>query len=94
MCYPNKVVVIIIILGILGTGSDNTNNEDKNSAASIGVVKGCPNRNNPYHKCVEYCHTRWGSSDPTQAPHIKVISSFNCMTSNSWGVGDFVVHVA
>ena len=21
----------------------------------------CPNASNPYHKCVEYCRTRWGS---------------------------------
>ena len=36
---------------------DEELNEDKDKP--IGK---CPNASNPYHKCGEYCYTRWGST--------------------------------
>ncbi|KXJ13489.1 Polyglutamine-binding protein 1 [Exaiptasia diaphana] len=45
--------------------------KDGQTSSQNEPVKGCPNRTNPHHECVEYCRTRWGNIDPTQAPHIK-----------------------
>ncbi|XP_035697178.1 polyglutamine-binding protein 1-like [Branchiostoma floridae] len=33
------------------------------STPTKGKVDGCPNVNNPYHTCVEYCRTRWGATN-------------------------------
>ncbi|XP_060080960.1 polyglutamine-binding protein 1-like [Ylistrum balloti] len=34
--------------------------EPENIGPLIWVVSACPNKDNPYHKCVAYCHERWG----------------------------------
>ncbi|OWF35793.1 polyglutamine-binding protein 1-like [Mizuhopecten yessoensis] len=52
------------------TKDQNSNLEEEESPAIIPEpenvgplfweVSACPNKNNPYHKCVAYCHERWG----------------------------------
>ena len=39
------------------------------------IVTGkCPNASNPYHKCVEYCHERWGIA--AEIEHNQVCDSY------------------
>jgi len=36
---------------------------DQSSALNVksaSYAQGCPNKNNPYHQCVEFCHVHWG----------------------------------
>lgn len=46
---------------------DEELNEDKDKP--IGK---CPNASNPYHKCGEYCYTRWGSTAENEVDYSQV----------------------
>ena len=57
---------------------DEELNEDKDKP--IGK---CPNASNPYHKCGEYCYTRWGSTAENEVCLPWMPNSWNSHTLNS-----------